>query len=400
MGDHLGYHDDGVHMSQGFPIARIAGIRIRAHWSVLLICGLLAWGLADGLVPVAVPRTPELLSWTVSVAAALVLLASLTAHEVAHSLVARRLGLPVDGITLWVFGGVSQIRGDLATARTEIAVAVVGPAVTLVLTGVFFGASAALAAAGAPGLVVLAAEWLAGVNLLLLVFNLVPAFPLDGGRILRGILWARRGDRSRATIAAARAGRVFAFLLVALGLVDFFATSDFGGVWLVFIGWFLASMARGEQRGETVRRALEDVRVRDVMSTNPIVVPSWITVRLLLEQYAMRYPYTAFPTHGLDGKVDGLVTLLGMKRVPPRQRGERRASEISIPIEQLPIARPDDLVTDLFSRMSSRGAGRALVFDGEQLVGIVSPSDVGRRLQVGTVQPPAAARRPESPPVA
>ena len=171
-------------------------------------------------------------------------------------------------------------------------------------------------------------------------------------------------------------------------------------MWLVFIGWFLASMARGEQRGETVRRALEDVRVRDVMSTNPIVVPSWITVRLLLEQYAMRYPYTAFPTHGLDGKVDGLVTLLGMKRVPPRQRGERRASEISIPIEQLPIARPDDLVTDLFSRMSSRGAGRALVFDGEQLVGIVSPSDVGRRLQLGTVQPPAAARRPESPPVA
>src|SRR5207302_7348073 len=333
-------------MSQGFPIARIAGIRIRAHWSVLLICGLLAWGLADGLVPVAVPRTPELLSWTVSAAAALVLLASLTAHEVPHSLAARRLCPPVAGITLWVFGGVAQIRGDLATARTEIAVAVVGPAVTLVLTGVFFGASAALAAAGAPGLVVLAAEWLAGVNLLLLVFNLVPAFPLDGGRILRGFLWARRGDRSSATMAAARAGRVFALLLIVLGIADFFATSDFSGIWLVFIGWFLDTAARGEQRGETVRHVLEGVPVRDVMSPNPIVVPSWITVQLLLEQYAMRYPFTTFPTHGIDGKINGLVTLLRMKRVSPRERGNRRASDIAIPIEQMPVARPDDLLTD------------------------------------------------------
>ena len=365
-----------------------------------MICALLAWGLADGLVPATLPGTPRLLSWVVSIAAAVLLLASLTAHEVAHSVVARRLGLAVDGITLWVFGGVSHIRGDWASARTEIAIAAVGPAVSLVLAGMFFGVSVALAAAGAASLFVLATEWLAGVNLLLLVFNLVPAFPLDGGRILRGVLWARRGDRSRATISAARAGRVFAFLLIALGIADFFATGDVGGIWVVLIGWFLDSMARSEQRGETIRRALTGVSVRDVMSTNPIVVPSWVTVQLLLEQYAVRYPFTAFPTHGLDGKIDGLVTLVGMKRVSPRQRAVRRASEISIPIAQVPIARPNDLVTDLFARMTPRSAGRALVFDGEQLVGIISPSDVGRRLQVGNVQPPAAAARPESPPVA
>ena len=130
------------------------------------------------------------------------------------------------------------------------------------------------------------------------------------------------------------------------------------------------------------------------------MVPSWITVQLLLEQYAMRYPFTTFPTHGIDGKINGLVTLLRMKRVSPRERGNRRASDIAIPIEQVPVARPDDLLTDLFARMSPQSAGRALVFDGEQLVGIVSPSDVGRRLHLGMTQTRAGAPRPEIPPAA
>jgi Zn-dependent protease len=380
-------------VNQGIPIARIAGIRIQAHWSVLVIGALLAWGVAVGVIPAAAPGTPALVTWFVGAGAALLLIASLTAHELAHSLMARHRGVAVEGITLWVFGGVSHIRSDWGSARTEILVAVVGPAMTLVLTGLFYAIAAGLAAAGAPALAVVVPDWLAVVNFMLLVFNLVPAFPLDGGRILRGILWARRGDRASATASAARGGRAFALLLMAGGVVDFFLTSDIGGIWLVFIGWFLESATRAEQQGETVRHVLEGVTVGDVMSSKPMVVPSWIMVEMLIEQYAMRYHFTTFPIHDINGRVEGLVTLRSMKRVPAGQRSTVRAAEIAIPLAQVPRAAPADLLTDLLLRLGPQSDGRALVFEGDHLVGLVSPSDVARRLQLGELrsEPPLAA---------
>lgn len=381
-------------MKQRIPIVRIAGIRIQAHWSVLVICALLAWGLAEGVIPTAVPGTSGPVRWLTAVGAAVLLIASLTVHELAHSLVAQRRGIAVDDITLWVFGGVSHIRGDWGSARTEVLVAVVGPATTLVLTGVFYSIALALSAAGAPVLAVVALGWLAAANLMLLVFNLVPAFPLDGGRILRGLLWARHGDRTRATAAAARGGRVFAFVLIALGLLDFFVYSDIGGIWLVFIGWFLDTAARGEQQGETMHHVLEGVKVGEVMSPNPVVVPSWTTVDMLIEQYALRHHFTTFPTQAIDGRIDGLVTLQGIKRVPARERSTRHAGEIATPLAHVPVAAPTDLLTDLLAKLGPPSDGRALVFDGDQLVGIVSPSDLARWLQLGQLmltEPRAAA---------
>src|ERR1019366_5525369 len=157
-------------VKQHIPIVRIAGIRIQAHWSVLVICALLAWGLAEGVIPTAVPGTSGPVRWLTAVGAAVLLIASLTVHELAHSLVAQRRGIAVDDITLWVFGGVSHIRGDWGSARTEVLVAVVGPATTLVLTGVFYSIALALSAAGAPVLAVVALGWLAAAILMLLVF--------------------------------------------------------------------------------------------------------------------------------------------------------------------------------------------------------------------------------------
>jgi len=381
-------------VNQGIPIARIAGIRISAHWSVLVIGAILAWGVAVGVIPPAAPGTPALVAWLVGAGAALLLITSLTAHELAHSLMARQRGVAVEGITLWVFGGVSHIKGDWGSARTEIVVAVAGPATTFVLAGLFYAIAAVLDAVGAPALAVVVAWWLAMVNVTLLVFNIVPAFPLDGGRILRGILWARRGDRASATRSAALGGRLFALFLMAAGVIDFFMTSDIGGIWLVFIGWFLETASRAEVQGETVRHVLEGVTVGDVMSSNPVVVPGWITVELLVEQYAMRYHFTTFPTHDIAGRIEGLVTLRGMKRVPRPERSRVRAAEIAMPLTQIPIAAPTDLLTDLLPKLGPQSDGRALVFDGDQLVGIVSPSDVARRMQLADLRserPPAAA---------
>lgn len=387
-------------MNQGVLIARLAGVRIRAHWSVLVIAALLTWGLGAGVIPLTLPGTPALLAWLAAVAGALLLIASLTAHELAHSVVARRRGVQADDITLWVFGGVSHIRGDWQTATTELLVAAAGPLVTFVVAVGCFALSWVLSVAGAPDLLVLLAQWLSAINATLLVFNLIPAFPLDGGRILRSALWARRHDRSRATITAAAIGRAFGFLIVGLGMADILLTASFGGLWLMLIGWFLAGAARSEQRGEAVRASLAGARVSEVMSINPATVPSWITVDLFLRHYAAT-GRSAYPTNGVDGRVDGLVTLSALRRVPPPQRASRRLSEVLIPVAQVPAARPDELVTDVLTRVGRQTEGHAFVFDGDRLVGVISPADIGRRIQFGVPQPPPLpAPAPGLPPVA
>ena len=343
-------------------------------------------------MPLEVPGTPLWLAWIVGVIAAALLIVSLVAHELGHALLARRRGIAVEGIKLWLFGGVAQISGDWMTGRTEMLVAAVGPAVSLLMVGVFVAASWVLISVSAPILVIIVAEWLAGLNLLLLLFNLIPAFPLDGGRILRGFLWSRSKNRTRATVAASRAGRFFAFVLVALGVLDVFLLNDpVGGIWLMLIGWFLDTAARGEARGEVARHALEGMSVGDVMSKNPVVVPSWITVELLVDQYVMGHQFTSFPTHSIDGRVDGLVTMRGIKQVPAQQRASRRAIDIAIPIAQVPIARPDEPIIEVLKRVGSASDGRAMVYDGGTLVGIVSPSDIARLFQSGPGRVAASA---------
>jgi Zn-dependent protease len=367
----------------GVPIARIAGIRISADWSVLLIGALLAWGVAGGAVPGQVPGTPIWLAWIVGIIAALLLIASLIAHELGHALLARRQGIAVDGIRLWLFGGIAQMSGDWVSGKTEMLVAAIGPAITLVLSGAFVASSWLLVQISAPPLVIVVTEWLAAVNLALLVFNLIPAFPLDGGRMLRGFLWTRTKNRMTATIAASRAGRFFAVVVVGLGVLDLFFLDPIGGLWLILIGWFLDSAARGEATGEQARHALEGVVVGDVMSKNPVIVPSWITVELLVEQYVMGHQFTSFPTHSIDGRIDGLVTMRGIKQVPPQQRGNRRAIDIAIPADRVPVARQDEPITELLKRIGTASDGRAMVYDGGTLVGIISPSDVARLFQGG-----------------
>jgi Zn-dependent protease len=376
---------------KGVPLGRIAGIRISVDWSVLVIGALLAWGIAAVAVPGQAPGTPEWLAWTVGALVAVLLLASLTAHELGHALLARRRGIAVDGIRLWLFGGVAQMSGDWMTGKTEMLVAAIGPAVTLVITAVCIAATWLSAVTGAPHLVFVVAEWLAAVNFLLLLFNLIPAFPLDGGRILRGFIWTRTKDRISATVLAARVGRVFAVVLVGLGLLDAFLYDPVGGVWLMLIGWFLDNTARGEAQNEQARHALEGLLVGDVMSKDPVIVPSWITVELLVDQYAAGRQVSSFPTHSIDGRVDGLVTARGIKKLPLQQRGLRRAIDIAIPAANVPIARRDERLTDLLKRLGPASDGRAMVYDSDRLVGIVSPSDIYRLLHGGPAKPPAPA---------
>ncbi|HKI42505.1 MAG TPA: site-2 protease family protein, partial [Mycobacterium sp.] len=225
-------------MRDAIPLGRIAGFPVKVHWSVLVILWLFTWSLATSLPGVVKGYSPGAY-WLAGACGALVLLASLLAHELAHAVVARRSGVAVGDVTLWLFGGVTTLGGEAKTPKAAFRIAIAGPATSLLLAATFGGLVAALHTVRAAPIVVGVASWLGVINLLLGLFNLLPGAPLDGGRVLRAFLWRRHGDSVRAGIGAAHAGRVLAFVLIALGLAEFVAGGLVGGVWLAFIGWFI-----------------------------------------------------------------------------------------------------------------------------------------------------------------
>ena len=232
-------------MSDGIPLGTIAGLPVRANWSVLVLLWLFAWSLATTL-PQTVPGYHTRDYWVAGVIGAVVLLMSVLAHEATHAVVARRAGMEVSSVTLWMFGGITRIQGEAQTSRTQFWIAFRSTHQPSAVSH-FCGVAASLRAVAAAPLAVGVAWWLSGVNLLLALFNLLPGAPLDGGRVLQAILWRRYGDKTRASLGAARAGRVLAIGLIALGLVEFLTRSLLSGVWLAFIGWFLLTVAREEE---------------------------------------------------------------------------------------------------------------------------------------------------------
>jgi Zn-dependent protease len=373
-------------MEESFRFGRIAGIPVGANWSVLVIFWLIAWSLASVRFPDVYPGYSNAEYWVCGTITALLFFSSLLAHELGHALVSVRQGVKVDGITLWLFGGVSKLGGESENARDELRMAAVGPAVSFG-AGVLFGAVAiGLDALGAPDLVVGVPTWLALINVVLAVFNLAPAYPLDGGRVLRAVLWQHHGDRPRATVTAARWGRGFGYLLITLGVAAFALGGSLGGLWFVFLGWFLLAAARAEESAVLVRDVLEGVSVRDVMSPDPVPAPPDITVDELLEQFALRHRFSTFPLVDRDGSLVGLVTLARLKTIAPQRRASTRVTEVAFPLSEVTTTTPDEALVDLLERMVGCSDGRALVLDQGHLVGIVSPTDVARALEVGRLR--------------
>jgi Zn-dependent protease/CBS domain-containing protein len=367
-------------------LGRIAGVEVGLHWSLAIVFVLIVWTLAGQVLPSVVPDQPQSAYWLVSVAAAFLFYASLLSHEMGHALVARRLGVKVDGITLWIFGGVARLRGDAASPSAEVKIAIAGPIVSLVLAGLLGLVTFALDAAAGPPLLEGACAWLAGSNALLLLFNLIPAFPLDGGRLLRAWLWQRSGDRYRATSRAARLGRICAFLMIALGLASLFLQGALSGLWLIFLGWFLLSAARSEEAQVLMRGALAGLRVSDVMARDPTVAPGWITVDEFMRSYLPGQRGSAFPIKTFDGDLDGLVTLNRLARVAPRDRSSRRVRDVGTGMADVAQASPNEQVIAVLDRFPQSDDGQMLVVDEGQLVGTLSPTDVTRALKAGSAR--------------
>jgi Zn-dependent protease len=365
-------------MTASIRFGRIAGIPVGASWSALLIALLFAWSLGGELLPAQVPGLAPAAYWLAGAAGAGLFLASLLAHEIGHALVARRAGLRVRGITLWLLGGVAQLEDEPASPRDELRVAIVGPAISLALAGAFGVAAAALSVVGAPALLVVVAAWLALGNVALGVFNLLPAAPLDGGRVLRGLLWRRHGNRVRAAVTATRAGVWVGTGLVAYGLLGAFTGWGIGTLWTALVGWFLVIAARQERELALLGGGLDrGRRAAQVMTPAPAVAPAWFTVDAFLRTYVEPWQAAALPLRGFDGHPAGVVTAAALYAVPADRRHIVRAGDVAIPMSALVLVGPDEPVADLAARLAG-GRTVAVVVAGGQLLGLITAADLAR----------------------
>ncbi|GAC1639288.1 MAG: site-2 protease family protein [Candidatus Dormibacteraceae bacterium] len=368
-------------MDANVRIGRIAGIEVGLHWSLAIAFALIVWTLAGQFLPTAAPDQPLYAYWLVSGLAVLLFYVSLLAHEMGHAIIARRLGVKVDGITLWIFGGVARLRGDSPTPGTEVKIAIAGPLVSLALAILFGAVTFGLYANSALPLIAGGAGWLAFTNGMLLLFNLIPAFPLDGGRLLRAWLWRRSGDRYRATSSAARLGRICAFLMIGVGLVSLVLNGGISGLWLIILGWFLMTAARNEETQVVMRGALSGLRVGDVMSRDPTALPGWITVDEFMRSYLPGRTATAYPLKTFDGALDGLVTVARLAQVPVEERHLKRVRDLGTGMDEVAKAAPGEPVTAVLDRFSPSNDGQMLVIEGGELVGMLSPGDITRALK-------------------
>jgi Zn-dependent protease len=387
---------------------RIAGFAVRTSPSVLLLFAFITFTAANGLLPASAPGASTSAYWAGGIVASAFLFASLLVHELAHAIVARRHGITVESITFWLFGGVSRLNSSATAPRSEWRIAASGPMTNLVLGAAGFGVAAALSAASAPAVITAVAGYVASINVLLAVFNLLPAAPLDGGRILRAILWRRHGDRDRATVTAAKTGQVIGMMLVGVGVAQVLFGSAFSGIWTGLIGFFLAGSAGTEARQTATQAALAGLRVRDVLPVGePLpAAPSWHTVDVFMENYRRNGDTrTVLPVQGFDGMPAGLVGLANIAAVPASDRDTVRLSSIAAPLDQIAVTDPDELLLDLLAKMrpatrniaAARLAGNALVLRDGQAIGVVTPSDFARAMQLGKLNSKAAAPASDGP---
>jgi Zn-dependent protease/predicted transcriptional regulator len=359
-------------------LGRIAGIEIRIDTSFVVIALLVAYSLYLQFTGAFADLQP---AFAVLLAAlfALLFFGSVLAHEMAHAVTARRRGIPVRGITLFLFGGATQAKVESRGPSEELVISVVGPVTSLVLGGAFL----LLGFAGRDLLgrpVGGAFRYLGAVNIILAVFNMLPGFPLDGGRVLRAIVWRATGSLSRATRVASVAGQVVGYLIVAGGVFFLFQGVLLTAIWLASIGWFLAQAARNSYEELQVRRMLESVEAEDLMSPKLVSVPAGLPLRTAVDEFLMRYDHGAFPVEE-DGRTVGLLTLRGVKRIPAAQWEGRTAGDTMEPISEQDTVDASARMDAVLSKIQEGGSGRCLVTRDGRVVGVITPSDITRWLE-------------------
>jgi Zn-dependent protease len=365
---------------KGLSLGRIFGIPVSAQFSVLVIGGLLAWTFSASLLPTVVPGLVPAAYWSVGIVGALLFLASLLGHELAHSVVAKRNDVGVKGITLWLFGGVAQLERDPDSPGAEFRIAAAGPGASLAIGALFWGASFGLDRLGGPETWVVMLAWLGVINVFLAVFNLLPGAPLDGGRILGSVLWKIRGDRATGLAGAAQVGKFIAVGLMAFGLFEIWRFENIGGVWTILIGFFLFNAARSEAVYYGAERALSGLTVAGAMLSPVQVTTTWASVAQAVSGPFAHTSQDAVPVVDAAGQVRGLLSMERVKRLPAQQWDRTQVADLMVPVAALQLLEPTEPMTDVIGRIGPYG--HALVLEGSRLVGMLGPAEIMRSVEL------------------
>lgn len=361
-------------------IGRIGGVKIALNWSVLLLVLLLTWVLASSYLPSVAHGESTPAYWAAGLVGAVLVLASLFAHEMAHVMMARREGVQVDSLTLWMLGGVTRLGGRAPSAGAEFRIAAIGPSVSALLGGAFALVAVALSTAGADTSATAVAWWLALMNGSLAIFNLLPGSPLDGGRILSAALWRRRGDRTSAAMTAARAGRTMGLALCALAILATLGGDLVGALWMLLIGGFLLLAASSEYATAATERVLGPLQAADLMSAPVRTAPESLTLEDFVGTHLIGGRHSAYPITGPGDDVRGIATLQQIRAVPRGDWASTTLRDVAVPIDRVRTCRRTDPVSDLVGTPET--GGRTLVMEDGHLVGIITPSDVARAVQM------------------
>lgn len=400
--------------SQGLRLGRIAGVEVTLDWSLLIIFILISFTLAAGVLPSWHPDWSQPIILITAVTAAALFLVSILLHELSHAVVGRRLGIWVPRITLFVFGGMAHMEGEPRTWKDELGMAIAGPITSLALGFGFLYLAGALVGPieadpekpmellSSLGPVATIFFWLGPVNIMLGLFNLVPGFPLDGGRVLRAVLWGLSGDLLRATRWAAAAGQAFGLLLIASGFamifgitVPIFGSGPLGGLWLALIGWFLSNAAATSYHRVATEQGLGQVPVSRVMQRDLATVAPETSVQAMIDDHLLGHGQRAFPVVKGSDRLQGLVCLADIRKLEPSKRGETPISAIMTPVEELQVAAPSESASAVMKRLGERGINQMPVLEDGRLIGLISRENLltWLSLQQGSAHEPELSAR-------
>lgn len=367
-------------MTASWRLGTIRGITIGLHWSLSLVFILLTISLATAFFPVATPELSVAASWIMAAIASILFFASILLHELGHSWMALRHGIPVRSITLFMLGGVAQITERPKSARIEFQIAIAGPVVSFALAALF----GILAYVGRDVAVVAApASWLAGLNLILGVFNLLPGFPLDGGRVLRAVVWHITGDQRRAARIAVTSGQVMAFGIMGIGALLVLGGNLGNGLWLIFIGWFMQNAAASEAAGTNLEAALQGVTVGEVTELQVPSVPSRLKIRQLIDEYVLPTSRRYFIVAD-DGIPRGVVSLKDVATVPRERWDWAGVQDVMTPWTRLKMVGPDTQLLDAMRLMDDAQVSHLPVVEGDHIYGLLTREDVIRQVRLRT----------------
>ena len=368
-----------VMLTRGIKLFKVFGIQISIDYSWFIVFLLFAWSLSYGYFPFKHPGLTTSAYIVIGVVSSLMLFICVLIHELSHSVTANRLGLDIHEITLFIFGGVAKLSKEPEDAMVELKIAIAGPIASGVLA-IIFGVLAALAAKTPYQVVYTVFTYLSYINLVLLIFNMIPGFPLDGGRVLRALWWAKTGDLNRSTKVASSVGKGFAMFLIFFGFYQMLTGNFVGGLWAILIGFFVQRAAESGYQHVVIKKALEGLKVRDVMSTGVVTMDGATTVSDAVEGYFLKHHFVSFPVTSGD-HVAGLLLLGSVRAVEKDQWNTTLVRDIMQPLGPADILSPDDAASEALSRMVGGTSGRFPVLKDGKLVGIISRRDIMKMLE-------------------